>query len=382
MVQVIEFISPVDGDMLNEFDGDEKGNSLEIKVKLLAPPESRIRINGVPAKCMKCTGGIDVGYRNYAEYAYSEGEKDIFEAAVRLDGYRNTIEAVEEKSGWKKDIVVYRMRNATRKYRLSLDDNIWFLQDIAGNSGKYKSIFENPYLKIYKDAHDMYGTKVHINLFYQTEGFNLSQMPAKYKSEWRDNADWLRLTFHSIQEFPDKPYLSATYDEIKRDYELITEEIIRFAGEELLSPITTVHWGETSLEAARALRTMGVLGLVGYFKLDENCEPMVSYYLDKETTEHINKRDAWKDNKEDIIFIKHDIVLDKTDLGDIYPFLDNLKKDPHQSGMLEMLIHEQYFYSHYGAYQPDYREKVLTAVRWATENGYKPAFWRDVVLEK
>lgn len=127
---------------------------------------------------------------------------------------------------------------------------------------------------------------------------------------------------------------------------------------------------------------MGIRGLVGYFQLDENGEPLVSYYLSKEQTEHINKRDAWKDNREDIIFVKHDIVLDKTDLDDIYPFLNNLKEEPHQSNLIEMLIHEQYFYSHYEAYQPDYREKVLTAVKWATENGYEPAFWSDIVLEK
>ncbi len=364
LINEIQFISPVDGDMLTGFDGVDKGQSLEIKVKLFAPPESILKVKGVIAKVT------------------AKEPKVTYEATVNLDGYRNVIEVLEEKSGCKKNIVVYRLKNANRKYRLSLDDNIWFLQDIARNSKNYKSIFENPYLKIYKDAHEMYGTKVHINLFYQTEGFNLSQMPDKYKNEWKDNADWLKLTFHSKQEFPDKPYMNATYDEIKRDYELITEEIIRFAGEELLSPITTVHWGETTLEAARALRTMGMQGLVGYFEFIKNSKPMVSYYLDREQIEHANKRDAWKDNKEDIIFIKHDIVLDKTALDDIYPFLNELKEDPHRSGIIEMLIHEQYFYPHYRAYQPEYRDKILTAARWAAENEYEPAFWSDIVLEK
>lgn len=372
----IEFVKPVDGDVLTGSDGIYKGKSLEIKVKLFAPPESRLKVNGVIAK---------VTSKDSKELKKSKKPNElkvIYEATVKLDGYRNVIGVLEEKSGYKKDIVVYWLKDANRKYRLSLDDNIWFLRDIARNSGEYKSIFENPYLRVYKDAHEMYGTKVHINLFYQTEGFNLSHMPDKYKSEWKDNANWLKLTFHAMQEFPDKPYKNATYEEIKKDYELITEEIIRFAGAELLSPITTVHWCATTPEAARALRTMGIRGLVGYFQLDENGEPLVSYYLSKEQTEHINKRDAWKDNREDIIFVKHDIVLDKTDLDDIYPFLNNLKEEPHQSNLIEMLIHEQYFYSHYEAYQPDYREKVLTAVKWATENGYEPAFWSDIVLEK
>jgi hypothetical protein len=362
---MIQFISPVDGDMLMDFDGINKGLSLDIKVKFLAPPKSKLKVNNIAPKETK-----------------KEENKSLFEAIIRLDGYRNTISVVEEETSLKEEIVVYWLRDTKPKYRLSLDDNIWFLKDIAKNSNKYKSIFENPYLSVFKDANKIYGTKVHINLFYQTEGFNLSQMPDKFKSEWKDNANWLRLTFHSRQEFPDKPYINAKYDEIKKDYELITEEIIRFAGEELLSPITTVHWGETTLEAARALRAVGIKGLVGYFQLNENRLPIVSYYLNKEQTKHLEDRDMWKDNKEDIIFIKHDIVLDKTELSDICPFLEKIKKKPRHGGIIELLIHEQYFYPNYKDFQPEYKEKVLTAVKWAKDNNYEPAFWKDVVLEK
>ena len=47
-----------------------------------------------------------------------------------------------------------------------------------------------------------------------------------------------------------------------------------------------------------------------------------------------------------------------------------------------MLIHEQYFYDYYQAYIPEFKEILMTAARWATENGYKPTFLSDVVLEK
>ena len=39
-----------------------------------------------------------------------------------------------------------------------------------------------------------------------------------------------------------------------------------------------------------------------------------------------------------------------------------LKKDKQMSAYVDLLIHEQYFYPFYTAYQPDYRQKVLTAV--------------------
>jgi hypothetical protein len=44
-------------------------------------------------------------------------------------------------------------------------------------------------------------------------------------------------------------------------------------------------------------------------------------------------------------------------------------------------MHEQYFYPYYEGYQPDYRQKVMTAVKWATDNAYKPAFLSECVFE-
>jgi len=43
------------------------------------------------------------------------------------------------------------------------------------------------------------------------------------------------------------------------------------------------------------------------------------------------------------------------------------------------MMHEHYFQPDYFAYQPDYKEKVMTAIRWAVDNGYQPGFIRDSV---
>lgn len=366
----IEFLNPVDGDVLNEFDGevgDESGHKvLKTRVRVVAPADRCIKINGVSA--------VSVGKL--------DDNKVLYEASIILDGYRNTIAAKDENTGNESEMVIYWIKDGTGKYRISIDDNIWFLRDITKNSNTYKSIFENPYLKAYKDVHDKYGTKFHFNLFYQTEGFNLSQMTEKFKSEWQANADWIKLTFHALQEFPNRPYDDASYEDMKRDYLLVTNEIIRFAGEELLSPVTTTHWGSATLQGARALRSLGIKALVGYFKHDKEGKPLVSYYNDDETINHLNKRDYWKDNAEDIMFVKHDIVLNTFKLKDIVPYLENIRKDPHQAGVMEMMIHEQYFYDYYRSYIPEYKEMLMTAARWATENGYKPAFLSDVVLER
>ena len=353
----VKFAGPVDGDMLTEYDGIVRDGILYTTVRLTAPTGMRLKINGVNAR----------------------SGKGIYEAEVPLRDYRNVIEMTERRSGRKESIIVYRLRNYTNKYRLSLDDNILFLKDISVNSSKYTSIFENPYLGFLKEVHDTYGTKIHINIYYQTEGFNLSDMTDKYREEWSRNSDWLRLSFHALQNDPDRPYLNAGYDQVKKDCEMVMKQIRRFAGDDLLGPVTTLHWGEAKVEGCRALRDSGYKALTGYFNLADG-KPVVSYYLDSEKANHISNRSIWCDNIEGIIFKKIHLVINSYPLNEIIPLLDEVKKDNRKSAFIDLMIHEQYFYPSYSAYQPDFREKVMTAVKWASDNGYKPSFLSDCVF--
>jgi hypothetical protein len=356
MESKIKFISPVDGDMLNEYDGKITEGGLKTEVKISAPPGMRLLINGTVA-----------GFSGNTYSAY-----------VVLNDYKNTIEASNTVSGEKLSIIVYWLKNVVNRYRLSLDDNIWFLKDIHLNAGKYKSIFENPYLGMLKEVHDIYGTKIHLNIFYQTDGFNLSQMTDKYKSEWKDNAGWLRLSFHALQEFPDRPYLTAGYDQVKKDCIKVKEQIRRFAGEELMGPVTTLHWGAAIAEGTRALKDEGYLALAGYFSAEG--PDTVSYYLNDEKRMHVNNRFIWRDNAEGIIFSRLALVINTVKLEEIVPYLDKLRSNSHKPAYADLMIHEQYFYPSYSNYQPDYRDKVMTAVKWAADNGYKPAFLSECVF--
>ncbi len=354
---LLRIVNPVDGDMLNQTDGPVVNGCLMITVKIQAPSGSKIRVNGIAAK-----------YR-----------EDLFQADVPLKEYKNFIEAVDGNSGNKERIEVFWLKNYVNKYRISLDDNIWFLQDISKNSATYKSIFENPYLGFFKKIHDTFGTRVHINIYYQTEGFNLSQMTTKFKNEWRENAGWIRLSFHALQNDPDNPYIKAGYDDVKKDCNMVMEQIRRFAGEELMGPVTTLHWGEATIEGSRALRDAGYIGQVSDFVL-QNGVQSISMYLDLPQSKHINERFIWRDNREGIIFSKVSIILNSHKVEEIVPVLEKLKENPHKSGYMDLLMHEQYFYPFYINYQPDYREKITTAVKWATEKGYKPAFLSECIF--
>jgi hypothetical protein len=229
--------------------------------------------------------------------------------------------------------------------------------------------------------HQRYGAKFHFNIYFEDvyffKDFTLDRMTDKFKSEWRENADWLRLTFHAICDQPAKPYINTDYATMKRDCTKVTEQIVRFAGKEGLSNWTTVHWGECTLAGCRALHDCGFRGLVGYFE-ELNGKPFVAYYLDSFHQKHLFGRDYWKDISEDLIFVKHDMVVNNVKLVDIVPRLDAVFADKHRSEVLELLIHEQYFQKEYGEhYEPDAKERVETAVRWASEHNYKWVFYDD-----
>jgi hypothetical protein len=227
--------------------------------------------------------------------------------------------------------------------------------------------------------HEKYGTKVHFNIYYETQGFNLSQMPDKFRPEWQKNADWIRLTFHARANDPDRPYIHASPERVRQDYRLVTAEIERFAGKELSSPITTVHWGTITRAAARALRAEGVRGLVGYFEQNDGM-PSVCYYLPLAQARYLMGRDYWKDMQEDLLFVRHDMVINLFHLADIVPRLEQVAADPHQAEIMELMIHEQYFYPDYVAYEPDYRQRVERAIEWVSRHGYKPVFYSEGFL--
>ena len=100
-----------------------------------------------------------------------------------------------------------------------IDDVIWTLQDLTRQ--RPASIFDQHLLKGLKTAHDLYGTKFQMNLFYRTDfyygndEFTLADMTDAYKEEFTAASDWLKLGFHAKQEFPDYPYINADYEDVK-----------------------------------------------------------------------------------------------------------------------------------------------------------------------
>ncbi|MBI2300221.1 MAG: hypothetical protein HYU66_14960 [Armatimonadetes bacterium] len=359
----LRITSPRDGDVLNFHDGVQTDDRLTITVAGVAPPQSQVVVNGV-------TINVDGG-RFAVDLPLTQFYTDILAVGGDHDGHR---------------IRVYWDRHACRRYRFSTDDNIQFLRDIAEHADTYRSLFDNPYLAFWRRMHDQYGVRVQHNIYWcDPGGFDLPQFPDRFRGEWKDNADWLRLTFHAEQDKPDKPYLGAPYEVLAHDFDRVTNEILRFAGPASLSPYTTVHWGEATFDGCRALRERGIVGLAGYFFVDRyappGCgEPLVGYYLSAEECAHLAARDAWKCHRGDLWFIKHDIVCNSHPVTGIRPQLDSVFANPHRRELMEVMIHEQYFCDFLPNYMPDAEQRVVEAVEWLGEHDYKPVYYEEGFL--
>lgn len=357
----MKFLKPIDGDVLfSVADGVASEEGLTITVTLSAQPGRAIRINNVDAV------GVD----------------GVYSAQILLRGYRNAIEALDAESGEVQTIYVYWFRDGYKTYRMAVDDVIRCFENIYLHQDAYTSIFDDPFLKLFQDLHNTYGTFVHMHAFYETNDrhFNLSMFPDKYKAEFQANGDWLKFTFHSRKEYPRSPYKHASYDLTFQEGKQVEAEIRRFAGAEVLSNVTSQHFADSNLHATRAFRDLGFKCIDGYFVLGKDGEPVVSYYLDKEQTQHAFDRDFWVDNKEDIMFVKDDIVIDTVPLAQIDDYMERISAEENHC-FHYVLIHEQYFYEDYARYEPDYRERVFATVDWCHRHGYRPATISSIAFE-
>ena len=253
-----------------------------------------------------------------------------------------------------------------KSFCFTVDDNIRFFKELT--FGEYNSLFDHPYLAMYARLHASYGLKVQLNLFYQTDGFDLSMMTEKYRQEWEQNASWLKLSFHSLYE-NENPYLTAKYSEVYTDCERVHREIVRFAGEASLADTTTVHYCQTTTDGLCALKDNGVKGLLGLFGTEE--ASMTSYSIPTSYGKALRQGEVLTYNGVDVAAI--DLILNQINAKRISDAIQPFWGRNH----IRLMIHEQYFYEDYPAYQPDFEQKLATAFEQMKQNDYCSVFFEE-----
>ena len=206
-------------------------------------------------------------------------------------------------------------RHSFPRYRFSVDDNSFFLRDVAQKD--YNSLFDCFYLDVFRTLHKKYGTKFVLNIYYTTgDDFNLTQFPDRYRGQWQDNADWLKLAFHAYANEPARPYQYAAPQKLIAELDLVAEQIVRFAGEATYTPPTVIHWGMVQPAALKPLAGRGVRALSGYFRMMRGNWD-VNYLMDDDRSEYLSRHDAMKDFDSGIVFSRVDLVCNSTPIAEI-----------------------------------------------------------------
>lgn len=305
-----------------------------------------------------------------------------------------------------------------KKYLFFIDDVIWCFRDLART--RPASLFDHPFFAMLRKVHRDYGTKTQLNCFYQTDNFygnddfSLAEMPDCYKEEFRQNANWLKLAFHARQEFPDYPYVNASYGQVFDDFQKFRAEVLRFAGEASFTYPMVPHWLPVSYDGCRALYDCGVrllsatdgprtaysgdpatlpYGHAARLLQDRKPETMLytrstantaiarsicgyNHVEDPRFSETLRTTASFPDEKTGLRFKRvcdqtvHNLMTMET--------LPVILGDRIHDSYIGLGTHEQYFYGHYFAYQPDYAEKLYLAAKMLTEAGFSCIFMEDL----
>jgi hypothetical protein len=348
---------PFHGAILNHRHGKRVPVGLEIEVSGKAPPGEQVTVGGRPAR--------RDGDRFIGRIVLREKETDIVASLGSDERHTARVRVVWD-------------RHSFPRYRFSIDDNSFFLRDIAQK--KYKSLFDCFYLDMLRKLHRRYRARFVLNIYYTTgDDFNLTQFPDRYRAEWEDNSDWMKLAFHAYANLPDRPYQDAPPEKLLADFDQVSEQIHRFAGEKTYSLPTVIHWGMVRPEALKPLAKRGVRALSGYFRRWGDSWD-VNYRLDDVRSEYLSRHDALKDFDSGIVFSRVDIVCNSTPVEQTVPTLAPLAKDPNTAEIMDLFTHEQYFWPFYSNHIPDHAQRLDVAIRWVTEHGYKPVFFHEGLL--
>lgn len=355
---------PRQGAVLNRHSGVETADGLTIKVTGVCDVPGKITVNGIVAE----RNGKDFS----VELTLTECFTDI--AAELTDDFgilTRKIKVVWDKASF-------------LRYDFFIDDNIFFLTDIARE--RPKRLFDHFYLKFLKEMNEKYGTCFTLNLFYKNdhEEFDLSRFPDCYKGEFADNAQWMRLSFHAFSEFPDRPYQNTTPDKLAKDYDQVLNEIYRFAGEKSYIPMEALHWAMARPSAFGELRKRGVRLLEGQFVSprtgitdfgESERITDVGYFRSLNDAVYLEEKRYLFDPRYDILFWRNDCTANLWTVEQIKEMVGSVKRDT-----IGLATHEQYSFPRYFNYLPDHFERMETAIRVATERGYRPVFFHEGIL--
>ena len=390
---MIEITNFRQGAILNHNHGIESDKSLKVTIEGVSDAGTQVKVNGINAE-------MD-GRKFSAEIELTEKFNSVTASAnTRYGNFSQNITLVWDKKSF-------------RRFNCYIDDHSFTFTDLAKE--RPARAFDHFYLAGLKNIHEKYGTKFTLNSFYHNahHEFLLKDMPDIWKKEFQDNSDWLKFSFHSYSEFPDRPYLEASAEEFGRDWDMVQNEINRFAGEECFIPPAVIHWANihpaVTMEMIRRgtkcystsvrARVMGGPSLADRQKggnmaqvqkrsasgIDRTpqTEGLQLHYGFSDDINYLQKHAAYYDPMLDLFFFGTcGVCGNLVPLKDIPSRYEEIFARAEKNGFetFTLASHEQYTFPYYPNYLPDHMERLECASRCLSEYGCKPVFFNDGIL--
>jgi len=257
-----------------------------------------------------------------------------------------------EQDGKHTESGIIRKRTA----HFSVDDAV-FWSDLITNQDTYESCFENAQLKMWKNLHDKYGICVTLNCFCSDGTNSIADVPSKFASEFKKNADWLKFAFHA--QDASTYYDSDNVDAITASYETFVNGIIAMTGiTDAIDPVTRLGFYTGTLANVKAIRDASC-GISGLLTSDDVRN---SYYLNAEQNAYIQNHDRYIDTDNQLLLL-HTMprletvrnALTELALYDTAPWQNKI-------GILE-------FFTHENAMSLSMRHRVETYCIWCILKG-------------
>lgn len=266
-----------------------------------------------------------------------------------------------------------------------IDDVIWLFRDLTRQ--RPASMFDYFFLKELKKAHELYGAKFQLNVFYRTSfcqdkvEFTLAEMTDAYKAEWEAASDWLKFGVHAWEEFPDWPFEHATYEDTLNLMQTVKGQLRRFAGENSFSETMTPHWGPATLEACRAFRDGGVRLLYATSPSSPLWRNNHNNLSEEEA--EASRFSAWQplDPATGLYLKRFGSMGKAVNNAASVAEIDELLIPCLDREYLTVATHCQYSYPDYKWYQPDHWDKILRVCQLLHESGYTFIYAHELIRQ-
>lgn len=240
----------------------------------------------------------------------------------------NTIEILDVKKDHSIESMETEIIKNENIIHFSVDDI--FQSFVNLNENSYKSIFEEEHFGFLKELHDKYGAVISCYVFFENEEFNLHDITDKYANEFKENADWLKFGFHSLNKHTN--YADTTKNEISVDYAKTIRELERITGSnKSIDSTIRLHNYAANDDAVAELVKIGVESLLGPE------DKRLAYNLNQEETSYLFRYDYFNSNH--MNYFKTDVRIEN--LKDLNKFYGDFAKDFETNTTLIIFTHEQ-----------------------------------------